>query len=187
MNRTKHQLIIALTILSLLPLAACGPVSDLANPKSYQDDLVAFRYPGNWRITEATPKNYGMDIAVAGPRNAVVLLTVCSPDWDLDLAKFAEVYERELPNSIPVGKIIDSRGGEITKTADGVEEAEVQFTYAFLNKRILTTAEFWKMDLGGTKVLGVAQVSDRDRPKLAEGIAFLRQSIALPRDEDVGR
>jgi len=167
----------------MLPGSGCGPKADLAQPKQYSHALVSFSYPGNWKLTSDAEQKFGRMLILEGPDSSIVTLSVFTADWDADLHEFANLYVEGLPQSIPIGRIADGTLTDVASPRTSEEAVDYRFAIVLVGTKVPHTANLWKQVHGDTKVIGVTQVSDEDRPGIDEGFQFIRDTLSAPRPE----
>jgi hypothetical protein len=90
--------------LVLSALAGCSePAADVAHPRGYEEDHLAFNYPGNWHVTSSREGTVRR-VEVESPGSAMMEIIESKPAIDMDSARYGktmmDAMQKELAHRI---------------------------------------------------------------------------------------
>ena len=137
---------------------------------------MAFKYPGNWEITEDEQQAGLRVLIVETPGAAIVVIQIYSAGDALEIGDFAESFTRVARGDNPLGIISASEFSGLEKS-DGDEILTERFSLGLLGENVPHT-RIYRRKTGDDKVCFiVAQVADEDLSKVNMGFEQIFSSF----------
>jgi hypothetical protein len=168
-----------LLVFTTLFLAGCGePKADLASPKSFRNEPVSFRMPGNWHVEEQMHESGVHHFSIETEGDAIVIVQVYPENMADDLKTLAKSFSEETAKAIPMGKMSGHVFSDLPEVEgwQGMKET--------LNMRLATvdiphTRLYFSRTFGERRCFVICQVSTEDMDKVKSGFDLVRSSVVI--------
>ncbi len=183
-ERRPHRFRIALAaVLGLLAATGCERKADTAHPKSFDAEGLAFRYPGNWKVSTSTKEISSAHlrvITVETPGDGLVMVEEFRPALPIDLKEFLGTMVDEMRKEL-AGKtkgilsLERPRTTPVTRTILGAprDGLRYQFELGVLGEKVAETTDGYLVTLPDRALIFVMQAPDEDRGLVEPGFAQL--------------
>jgi hypothetical protein len=170
---------------SLVGLAACSePAADVAHPKSFAAEGLAFQYPGNWKVETSREGGVVRNIHIESPGSAVITIIEARPAIAMDLHHYATLMTGTMEKagsvagvtSLKVAPPVPAKRKLVGDTRDGLRYV---LTITALGTPTPHTAEAWVANLADRSLFVWTQVADEDAARSAAGSALVLDSLRV--------
>lgn len=99
-------------------LAGCGePAADVARPRLYEKDGLAFQHPSNWKIEEDQSLEGIRHLTIETRGDALVIVQMFPPGLGMPLEDYAREFAKAAVEELPMGRVVGSKFTPLTKSA----------------------------------------------------------------------
>ncbi len=165
------------------------PKAQVDAPQRYDNDAISFAYPGNWKVSEETTQESGVElrtINVESAGNALLMIQSFKPAVEVDLAEHIEVTMAAMQEEVgkQVGGLADSARGGVTdfeRTFLGERRTgkRAAITVTALGERVPSTVALLGAVLGDRTVLLFSTIPDEDRAAVEAGFDQVIDSLQV--------
>jgi hypothetical protein len=160
-----------LFLVAVLAVSSCERRADVAKPKTYTRESLAFEYPRNWRVTKDQALSNAGLVEIEAPGNAVALMTIFPENADVNLRRYAETILRHIEEKVPIGTV-DS--GTITQNQDAID---LKYSMTLLGVKVPHSSCITLHRFQRGKVICFTQVADEDRRLVQPGFDLIRKTL----------
>lgn len=173
-SSTLFQKLCALAAIGLL--AACGPMTDLKNPKSYQLEGLSFQYPKNWNLEEEPIAKGSHALTITTPGNGLVILQLYPVKIAQNLMGYAEEMAEAAAVAIPFAKVSESKFTKVEEWEDYTWTSE-KFDITLLGETRPHYRLYRSKDIDGHRLFLVLQSTFKDAGQLVAGLDMIAKSL----------
>ena len=170
----------ALLLLNLAHfLAGCGePAADIARPKLYEKDGLAFQHPGNWHIEEDQNLGGIRHVTIETSGDTLVIVQMCPPGLGMPLEDYTREFSKAAGAELPMGRVVGSKCTPLAQS-DGFEGLQEDFTLQLLGEKVPHVRRYFSQDFGSRRCFLICQVAEEDLGKVEAGFKQVRASLKV--------
>lgn len=165
------------------------PKAAVETPQHYEKDAISFDYPGNWKVSEESTNESGVElrtINVESAGNALLMIQSFKPAVEVDLAEHIEITMSAMQEEVgkQVGGLADSSRGAVTdfdrvflgQSRPGKRAA---ITITALGEKVPSSVALHGAVLEDRTVLLFTTIPDEDRASVEAGFNQVIDSLKV--------
>lgn len=165
------------------------PAAEVDAPQHYEKDAISFDYPGNWKVSEESTNENGVElrtINVESAGNALLMIQSFKPAVEVDLGEHIEITMKAMQDEVgkQVGGLADSTRGEVSdfqrmflgETRPGKRAA---ITITALGEKVPSSVALHGAVLADRTVLLFTTIPDEDRKSVEPGFNQVIDSLKV--------
>ena len=165
------------------------PKAQVDAPLRYEKDAISFSYPGNWKVSEESSLEDGVElrtINVESAGNALLMIQSFKPAVEVDLDQHIEITMKAMEEEVgkQVGGLVDSARGVVTPFERPLLGASrpgrrAGITVAVLGERVPSSVALQAAVLADRTVLVFTTIPDEDRASVEPGFDQVIETLAV--------
>lgn len=160
-------------------LAGCGePAADVARPRQYEKEGLAFQHPGNWKIEEDQNLEGIRHLTIETSGDAIVIVQMFPPGMGLPLEDYAREFAKAAAEELPMGRVVGSKFTPLAKS-DGFDGLQEDFTLQLLGEKVPHVRRYFSQDFGARHCFLICQVAEEDLGKVEAGFKQVAASLKV--------
>jgi len=165
------------------------PTAQVDEPQRYEKDAISFSYPGNWKVSEETSQENGIElrtINVESAGNALLMIQSFKPAVEVDLAEHIEVTMKAMQEEVgkQVAGLAGSTRGEVTDferqlLGERRTGKRAAITITALGEKVPSSVALLGAVLGDRTVLLFTTIPDEDKASVQPGFDQVIDSLKV--------
>ncbi len=165
------------------------PRAKIDEPLRYEKDAISFSYPGNWKVSDETSNENGIElrsINVESAGNALLMIQSFKPAVEVDLDEHIEITMKAMQEEVgkQVGGLADSTRGAVTPFEREFLGARrpgrrAAITITALGEEVPSSVALHGAVLEDRTVLLFTTIPDEDRESVEPGFNQVIDTLAV--------